>query len=358
MITTVFGAEQGYQKLASTRLLPIGSSRLMEGRDHLLHIELRGVHEIQKRFYFGEIRAISVQPTKTGAVLHVLFGSLAAILGIGLAAALLFESPILARIAQLIIGLLVVLAGLWLIHLLRGPTCSCHLITAVQNERIPALWRLSITTKALERLAHRIQLAQSQLDLAATAPSEGAPVIPTQVPLFTAPASAPSSDASWARPMTMALFSLCLANAGVLFGNLLRTHAAFDITETLLLLALLGVPLLAIVGNRTSRILRLLGWVALVTSVLTFFGWYGIQLGEALASNQTPGPVWHVGSSPYRSPYTLWMTVGSAIWSLLLGLAGWLAIVLQKRERARQEPEELAPSPGSVEAFGPRENEP
>ncbi|GEM_PF-1628915 len=358
MITTVFGADQGYQKLGSTRLLPIGSSRLMEGRDHLLHVELRGVHEIQKRFYFSEIRAMSVQRTRTGAVLHILFGSSAAILGIGLATVLLTDSPVLARLTQLIVGLLVVLAGIWLIHFLRGPTCSFHLITAVQNERIPALWRLSVTTKALERLAPRIQSAQSQLDPAVTAPSEGAPAGPTQVPLFTAPEPSPPTDARWARPMAMALFSICLANAAVLFGNLLRTHPAFDVAETLLLLALLGVPLLAIVGNRANRILRLLGWVALGLSVLTFMGWYAVQLWETIARNQTQSAVWHVGSSPYSSPYTLWMTVGSATWSFMLGLAGWLVIVLQNREPARQEAGGLPPTPGFVEGSGSRENEP
>lgn len=357
MITTVFGAEQGYRKLAPTRLLPIGSSKLLEGRDHLLHVELKGVHETHKRFYFSEVRAISIQPSKTGLILHVLVGASAAILALGLAAILLLGSPFLARLVPLIAALLVILAGLWLIHLLRGPTCSCHLITAVQNERIPALWRSRVTNKTLKALAPRIQAAQSQLALATDQSADRTKEATEQVPLFTAPATPPRVNARWAVAVTMSMFSLCLANAGVLFGNLLRTHIAFDIAETLLLIALLGVPLLAIVGNRTNRTLRLLGWAVLLSSLVAFLGWYGLQLWEAVTRGQTEGPFRTAGSSPYRSAYTLWMTVGSAVWYLVLGLTGWLLIVLQKPGPASPKPGELPPTPGSSEGDASKEHE-
>jgi len=350
MITTVFGAQQGYLKLVPTRLTPIGSSRLMEGQDHLLQVEIRGFQEIHKRFYFSEIRAITVQPTKTGLVLHFFLGGLVLLLGSGLAAALIFGSPLLARLVQVIIGVLVVVAGIWLVHLLRGPTCSCHLVTAVQNEKILALWRLPVTRTTLERLAPRILAAQRQLELEPAAQSADA--IQGQIPLFTAAPRAPAVDAKWARPVNMAMFSLCLLNAGVLFGNLLWAHVAFDIAETVLLLSLLGVPLVSIVGNRANRTLRLLGWVALVCSVVTFLGWYGLQVGEAIARSQGQGQEtgWSaLGTSPYRSPYTLWMTVGSGAWNLILGLAGWLLLVLARTTPMRSNLNESVTTPQSTE---------
>ncbi len=329
MITTVFGAEQGYRKLVPTRLTLIGSSKLMEGYDHLLHIEVRGFQEIHKRFYFSEIRAITVQPTRTGTVLHFFFAGLVLLLGSGLAASLAFGSPMLARLVQVIIGVLVVLAGIWVIHLLRGRTCSCHVITAVQNEKIPALWRFPTTRATLERLAPRIQAAQLQLELEPAAETPGANG--GQLPLFTVPPPTPVEDAKWARLVNMALFSLCLANAAVLFGNLLSAHLAFDIAETILLLSLLGVPLVAIVGNRKNRMLRLLGWVALICTVVTFLGWYSLQVSEAIVRSQKSGQVFSaLGNSPYRSPYTLWMTVGSGAWNLILGLTGWLLLLNRK----------------------------
>lgn len=367
MITTVFGAQQGYRKLVPTRLTPIGSSKLMEGHDHLLQVEIRGFQEIHKRFYFSEIRAITVQPTKTGLVLHFFLGGLVLLLGSGLAATFAFWSPLLAQLIPVLSGMLVVVAGIWLVHLLRGPTCSCHLITAVQNEKILALWRFPVTRATLERLAPRIQAAQRQLELEPTA--ETANATQGQIPLFTAAPRAPAVDAKWARPVNMAMFSLCLLNAAVLFGNLLWAHVAFDIAETVLLLSLLGVPLVSIVGNRTNRMLRLLGWVALVCSVVTFLGWYSLQVGEAIARSQGEDRVWSaLGTSPYRSPYTLWMTVGSGAWNLILGLTGWLLLLLGRTTRPgsnssepvttpRSSESDLDPSAGSGEVTAGREHE-
>ena len=348
MITTVFGSQQGYRKLAPTRMTPIGSSRLMEGQDHLLQIEIRGFQEIHKRFYFSEIRAITVQPSRTGMALHLFIGGLVLLLGSGLAATLVFGSPLLARLVQVIIGILVVIAGIWLIHLLRGRSCSCHVITTVQNEKIPALWRFPATRATLERLAPRIQAAQRQLELEPA--TETPSVNEGQLPLFTAPPPAPAVDAKWSRPVNMALFSLCLANAAVLFGNLLVAHLAFDIAETVLLLSLLGVPLVAIVGNRKNRTLRLLGWVTLICSVVTFLGWYGLQVSEAIARSETPSRIWStLGTSPYRSPYTLWMTVGSGTWNLLLGLVGWLLLLTRKTTPARPDLSETPATPRPIE---------
>ncbi len=53
--------------------------------------------------------------------------------------------------------------GLFLVNLLRGPTCVCQIRTAVQTERLPTLKRLRTARKVIARLKPMIEQTQSPL---------------------------------------------------------------------------------------------------------------------------------------------------------------------------------------------------
>jgi hypothetical protein len=70
----------------------------------------------------------------------------------------------------------VFLLGL-IIHLLLGPTCVCHVQTAVQTEKLPSLKRLRKARKILNQLKPLIAAVQGELpaqELAVRSPGEPA----------------------------------------------------------------------------------------------------------------------------------------------------------------------------------------
>jgi hypothetical protein len=117
---------------------------------------LGGYSEDYKRFYYQDIQAIIVRQTNRREILN---------LGLGLFGGLFSLIAWLAGdIWVWILGGLasVCFFGL-LINWLRGPTCVCHLRTAVQTEQLPSLNRLSTTRKAIARLRPLIAATQGGL---------------------------------------------------------------------------------------------------------------------------------------------------------------------------------------------------
>ena len=167
--------------------------RLYQGPDHLLLVSSSGYYENYKRFFYRDIQSITLEKTATGTVLSAIwaffvfiFGTFAvfadggAAVGLGIVAAIF----------------LVFLLG----NLALGPTCKCHIKTAVQTEHLSNFRRLRSTRKVLGRVEELIRAAQGELspeDLQgrmppgsyATAGITSAP--PVQEPLEPAPAPIP-----------------------------------------------------------------------------------------------------------------------------------------------------------------------
>jgi hypothetical protein len=66
-----------------------------------------------------------------------------------------------------------VLLAFLVANLLLGPTCVCHLKTAVQTEELPSLRRLRRARKVLARLRPLIVAAQGELTLGEIAARTG-----------------------------------------------------------------------------------------------------------------------------------------------------------------------------------------
>ena len=133
-----------------------GYNTLWLGKDHVLSIDSKVFSEDYKRFYYGDIQAIITRKTAHGKILNILL----ALLG-GLFVLL---AALITEIGLVIFGILAgVTLFLLLINWLRGPTCLCHLYTAVQTEKLPSLNRLRDAQKAMNLLRPLIEQAQGTL---------------------------------------------------------------------------------------------------------------------------------------------------------------------------------------------------
>lgn len=125
--------------------------------DHILAVDNNGFSEDYKRFYFSDIQAIITRKTRRGATWSIVLASMFACSLIG--GLFLEKEP--ARI------FFWVLSGTFLVFLLanifRGPTCVCHIMTAVQEDQLPSLNRLRVARKVIGTLRHAIERAQGRL---------------------------------------------------------------------------------------------------------------------------------------------------------------------------------------------------
>lgn len=153
-----------YRKLAKTGGL-FAYYSLWQGPDHLLSAETAMASEDYRRFYFHEIQAIIVQKTGMQHVYSLLFG-LPGVLAL-MVATLGDTTPQPWLIFSFLAGLLLA------INLFRGPTCVCHIRTAVQNVRIRALVRMRRLNKVLDQVQPLI--AEAQANLPRLAPGDTAP---------------------------------------------------------------------------------------------------------------------------------------------------------------------------------------
>ena len=130
--------------------------------DHLLSVDNRLFSEDYKRFYFRDVQAIVLCKTRRGAVWNAILGTMVALWLLIMFAQDTNEGRITWLVAAAIFLVLL------LINVLRGPTCSCQLITAVHKETLPSLHRLKTANKVLDILRQRMR--EAQRDLAETQP--------------------------------------------------------------------------------------------------------------------------------------------------------------------------------------------
>jgi len=140
----------------------LGFSRLWLASDHLLLVESTGFSESYKRYYYRDIQSLTLRKTSTGLWWTVVWGALA------LASTALFEGllPEASPTGWIMGGIF----GLFLLgNLLMGPTCACHIRTAVQNEELAAWHRVRTSRKGITLLQRLAQVAQTDLPAEETA---------------------------------------------------------------------------------------------------------------------------------------------------------------------------------------------
>ena len=148
--------QQSYRRLPGVKRSPIRKATLWLAADHILSIDSNRFTEDYKRYYFKDIQAIIVRQTTgttaIGKALDVAFA-----IALALLAFTAWRIP--SRGAAIVAGLLLI--G-YLLFRAPGPFCTCHLITAVSQDRLPSLKRLRNAEKTLRILQPLIEEAQRE----------------------------------------------------------------------------------------------------------------------------------------------------------------------------------------------------
>jgi len=126
------------------------------GDDHVLAVESTGFSEDYKRFYFSDIQAIITRKTRRGAFWSI---ALALMIACSLMGALSLEEGSLRIFFSILSGTFLVFL---LVNVFRGPTCICHMTTAVQQDQLPSLNRLRVAHKVIEMLQPTIERVQGK----------------------------------------------------------------------------------------------------------------------------------------------------------------------------------------------------
>src|SRR6266699_79289 len=180
--------EKAYQRLPGREAGFLSYCRLWLGADHLLLARTAFFSEEYKRFYFRDIQAVVTRRTERREILNVIFaftmivlGVLAFVTGSG------WQAFFLVMTGTFVLALLV--------NWLRGPTCVCHVRTAVQTEELSPLKRFRGARKVIERLKSNIEKDQGLLAPELLRPKPPAGVGP-------APSETAAQPASQATPST------------------------------------------------------------------------------------------------------------------------------------------------------------
>lgn len=188
-------AELEYRRLTRSKLrsgfaVAVASrSSLWLGPDHLLVIDTSGYQETYKRFYFRDIQALTLTLTRTQVAWNWVLGALTTI-NLGGWALYFTSNPALNPIVILVaLGMTALVAAPLVLNNAFGPTCACHLRTAVQTEQLCPLSRLRYARRIIDRLRPLILEAQAGASLQTDIPAPTAPA---------AGAAAPQSPAAGA----------------------------------------------------------------------------------------------------------------------------------------------------------------
>jgi len=184
-----------YRRVSGRTASFTGYHRLYEGADHLLLVHSTGIREDYRRFFYRDLQAIIVRPTSRRRDNAVAWGAFTAVTGLPALATALAGVPVL----PIVLGVLAASFGAVLIaNQALGPTCECHLQTAVQCEALPALRRLNRAQKFLGQIRARVAEVQGVLDpeefAARLAANRAAgPVAEAELPPVMAPEAPPTA---------------------------------------------------------------------------------------------------------------------------------------------------------------------
>lgn len=146
-------------RMATLRVGNYGQRRLYLGRDHLLQVDTIFWTEHYRRFAYADIQSLLLRRTPRGSIISVVLGAFTAAFGflVYLAGGPGDGGGLFCLIVAGVC-LLLLIVNLW-----RGPTCTCHLQTAISAQPLLSLTRLRPSLRALDQLTARIEAAQGTL---------------------------------------------------------------------------------------------------------------------------------------------------------------------------------------------------
>ena len=192
------------------------------GPDHLLSVESRNYQEEYKRFYFRDIQAVIMRRTQRASATNVFF----LIMLVLFASLMIVAGPNGRIVTGILAGTTLLILT---INLLRGPSCVCHLMTAVHTEELPSLNRLKTAREVVARLRPFIEGAQGAVTPELLQARDRAPPIEAAEPF--PPTRTPPTDQTAADPHRVihdASRSRLVALRGNVSQRVLHRHRQHD----------------------------------------------------------------------------------------------------------------------------------
>jgi hypothetical protein len=145
-----------YQRAGNRGMTLSGEHRLFIGHDHLLLVVTSGYIELSKRFNFRDIQSIIIQESPAQLIWNwvLTFGMVMSVLFLVLTWA---EFPF----RMLALGCTALLSIPLIINNARGQSCTCHVQSAVQRERLHSLSRVRKARRFLEKVTPLLLEAQA-----------------------------------------------------------------------------------------------------------------------------------------------------------------------------------------------------
>lgn len=270
-----------YTRLPGVTYSNFGRYTLWQGPDHLLHMYSNGMNEEYKRFYYQDIQGMVITKTRKAAVTQ------AFILGFFLLT-VWFAWWCWNQDLTPASGFLSVMAGVFLAFLLnlliKGPSCECRIITAVQNEKLKAVSLLRHGRKLMVKLKPLILDAQGVMDQAdlpkalnVLAENRQGAAHTVHSGVHAQPDVPTEKDDGKSRLLHLVVFSSLAAYAVlVTLGLPQRSLALVSGSYLFLFVAGLGATgALTVKGLNRSAALRKMVWAGLIFVLAAFIQSYG-----------------------------------------------------------------------------------
>lgn len=258
-------------------------SRLYIGNDHLLRVNSNGWTEKYRRFYFSDIQGIVVSMNNLRNIWTMLHLIICALFLLWL---LVVENTIGRSILA---GLATFFAVMFLVNLLRGPSCLTRIQTRTGTEPLPSLQRLRNARRVIQMLQPYLEAAQGGLT-AEEIPQRAAEFVSGMesvaqsalAPLAAMPAPAPSSRAnSYRGALHGWMFAAFLLEAVAFAMNIayhgpmpaLLIPAAFLPATVLTILSLVKQS-----GSALGRGVKTATWIGLAHIAIGFICGYAVVI--------------------------------------------------------------------------------
>jgi hypothetical protein len=305
------------------------------GDDHLLAVDNQGFSEDYKRFYFSDIQAIITRKTKRGAVWNII---LTCMIACSLTGAL-FPNDTPVRV--FFWGLTGVFLVFLVINILRGPTCVCNIMTAVQEDLLPSLNRLRVVQKVIGILRGAIEHAQGRLT-----PEEVIAQSNKVSDRQPSPSNSARQSLGKQKPvrhydgtMHMIAFALMIADGIAISIDFLHHTRAVAVVSSILGAAYFIFIIISLVKQYESDIpgaVRKFTWLSLVFVCISSFVNYTMMIvftmRQALHQPNEMVTQWDIyrailDLSPQDSPFVMALYGFIAACSLILGALGLVRVM-------------------------------
>lgn len=302
----------------------MGQHTLWRGRDHLLQIYARWGSEDYKRYYFNDIQAIITRKTDVGKIQNFVAGALAGIFGLFAATA---TSGWVIFNAILAIAILCI----FIINVIKGPTCETHLLTAVQTEKLHSLNRIKTAQTVMNRLKPIIERFQGQLapetlvrqrdELASSSPKR---------PPARLMDKAPKAQKHESGRVHLMLFTLLSFNGLIVALGFVLSHAGLTFLACVVMLMIGICVVVALVKQHESNLkhpVRTMTWAALAYVCFSFISSYIISVGLAFKNPEIVHNQWEMiklvsNVTPWDNPLMMTLNIVALTAAVAIGIPG------------------------------------